>query len=147
MSALEKVFGKDFLERYKKALAKAQEIPQQKLEAIKKFALEALKDKPEEAYVKYDTLDVILVQTPNDPSRFPPIKTSAGNWKCTVIWAGSKSMRGPFISAFCSEREIADKLASTPGKAWLLVGKLQERTFEGDITYSFRVQGIIPLEA
>jgi hypothetical protein len=63
-----------------------------------------------------------------------------------MIWAGSRSMRGPFISVFVADRDTAQKLASTPGKPWLLVGKLQERTFEGDLTYSFRAQGIIELE-
>jgi hypothetical protein len=146
VEALKKVFGQRFVEQYQKALAKAQEIPQTKLEAIKKFALETLKNNPEEARVKYDNLDVLLVQTANDPSKFPVVRTSAGNYKVGMIWAGSRSMRGPFISVFCADKEVADRLAASPGKPWLIVGKLQERTFEGDVTYAFRVQGVIPLE-
>jgi hypothetical protein len=145
LDVLERFFGKEFVEKYKKALAKSQEIPHEKLEAVKKFALEALKSNPEEARVKYNNLDVLLVQTANEPKKFPVIKTSSGNFKVGMIWAGSKSVRGPFISVFCADKELADKLASTPGKPWLIVGKLQERTFEGDVTYAFRVQGVIPL--
>jgi hypothetical protein len=143
---LERLWGKEFAEKYRQALARAQQIPAAKLEAIKKFAIEALKANPERAYVKYDNLDVVLVQTANDPSKFPVIRTGAGNFKIGMIWAGSQSMRGPFISVFVADKDTAQKLASTPGKPWLLVGKLQERTFEGDVTYSFRVQGIIELE-
>jgi hypothetical protein len=145
LDVLERFFGKEFVEKYKKALAKSQEIPHEKLEAVKKFALEALKSNPEEARVKYNNLDVLLVQTANEPKKFPVIKTRSGNFKVGMIWAGSKSVRGPFISVFCADKELADKLASTPGKPWLIVGKLQERTFEGDVTYAFRVQGVIPL--
>jgi hypothetical protein len=146
VEALKKIFGQQFAEQYQKALAKAQEIPQAKLEAIKKFALDALKANPEEAKVKYDNLDVLLVQTANDPAKFPVVRTSAGNYKVGMIWAGSKSMRGPFISVFCTDKEVADRLASTPGAPWLIIGKLQERTYEGDITYAFRAQGAISLE-
>jgi hypothetical protein len=145
IEVLKKIFGEQFVEQYQRALAKAQEIPQAKLEAIEKFALEALKSNPEEARVKYNNLDVLLVQTANDPKKFPVIKTSSGNYKVGMVWAGSRSMRGPFISVFCADKELAEKLASTPGKVWLIVGKLQERSFEGDTTYAFRVQGAIPL--
>ena len=144
-SVLEKIFGPEFVERYRKSLAKAQEIPREKLSAIRSFAVEALKAS-EDFHVKYDNLDVILVQTPRDLTKFPVVRTSAGNWKVGMIWPGSKSLRGPFISVFTALREDADKLASRPEKLWLLVGKLQERTFEGDVTYSFRCQGIIDLE-
>jgi hypothetical protein len=37
-------------------------------------------------------------------------------------------------------------LLSTPGKFWLLVGKLREREYGGDIAYSFDCRGIIDLE-
>jgi hypothetical protein len=145
VEAVKKIFGQQFAEQYQKALAKAQEIPQVKLEAIKKFVLDALKNNPEEAKVKYDNLDVLLVQTANDPTKFPVVRTSAGNYKVGMIWAGSKSMRGPFISVFTADKEVADRLAATPSKPWLVVGKLQERTYEGDVSYSFRAQGAIPL--
>jgi hypothetical protein len=143
---LERIWGKEFAEKYRQALARAQQIPATKLAEIKKFAIEALKANPERCHVKCDNLDVILVQTPNDPSKFPVVKTGAGNFKVGLIWPGSQSMRGPFISVFVADKDTAQKLASTPGRPWLLVGKLQERTFEGDITYSFRVQGVIELE-
>ena len=142
--ALERVFGKEFVEKYQRALARAQELPREKLEAIKKFALEVMKDSVD-FRVKYDNLDVILVQAPNDPSKFPVIKTGAGNYKVGMIWAGSRSMRGPFVSVFCADRETAQQLVATPGRPWLLVGRLQERTFAGDITYSFRLMGAVPL--
>jgi hypothetical protein len=143
--ALEKVFGREFVEKYQRALARAQELPREKLEVIRKFALEAIRDTAD-FHVKYDSLDVILAQAPNDPSKFPVVKTGAGNWKVGMIWAGSRSMRGPFVSVFCADRETAQQLVATPGRPWLLVGRLQERTFAGDVTYSFRLMGAIPLE-
>ena len=145
IEVLRKIFGDRFAESYREMMTKAQEIPQEKLEKIKQFALEAMRTAGS-LHVKYDNLDVILVQAPADPTKFPVVRTSAGNYKVGMLWAGSKSMRGPFISVFTADRAEAERLAGTPHKFWLLVGKLQERQWGGDITYSFRAQGIIPLD-
>jgi hypothetical protein len=142
---LERVFGREFVEKYQRALARAQELPREKLEVIKKFALDAIRDAVD-FRVKYDNLDVILAQAPKDPSKFPVVRTTAGNWKVGMIWAGSRSMRGPFISVFCADKETAQQLVAVPERPWLLVGRLQERQFAGDVTYSFRLMGAIPLE-
>jgi len=145
VEVLKKLFGDEFAERYAKALAEAQKIPRERLEEIKRFALEAMKGR-DDFRVQYGKMDVILVQSPFSPERFRPVKTSAGNWKATVVWAGSRSMRGPFVSVFVSDKETAEELVRSPGRPWLLVGKLQERLFEGDVTYSFRALGVVPLE-
>jgi hypothetical protein len=62
---VEKIFGEEFLQRYKVALAKAREIPKEKLEEIRKFTLTAIRDNPE-FRVEYDNLDVIVAQAPLD---------------------------------------------------------------------------------
>jgi len=142
---LEKIWGKEFAEKYRQALAKAQAVPQEKLEAIKRFAIDKIRESLD-FHVKYDDLDIILVQTASDPTKFPVVKTSAGNYKVGMIWAGSKSMRGPFISVFTADVDIANKLAAIANKPFLLVGKLQEREFAGDKTYSFRLMGVIEIE-
>jgi hypothetical protein len=143
--ALERVFGREFVEKYQRALARAQELPKEKLEVIKRFALDAMRDSAD-FRVRYDNLDVILAQAPRDPKKFPVVRTGAGNYKVGMIWAGGRSMRGPFISVFCADKETAQQLVAVPERPWLLVGKLQERQYLGDVTYSFRLMGAIPLE-
>ena len=145
LDTLEKLFGKDFVQKYQTALAKAQEVPKEKLEKIREFALTSMKSS-DNFYIKFENLDVILAQAPRDPSKFPPKKTNRGNTKVTMIWPGGKSLRGPFISVFCSTREDAEKLTEKPEKVYLLVGKLQERNYEGDTTYSFRCNGVVDPE-
>ena len=146
LDMLGRIFGKDFVERYKAALAKAQTLPRDKLEAIRNFVLNAIKDAPH-FHVRYDNWDIILAQTPRNITKFQTKETKAGNFKISMIWAGSKSLKSPFISIFVSTKEDADSLLSEPDKTWLLVGKLQEGSYEGDVTYSFSCRGFIELEA
>jgi superfamily II DNA/RNA helicase len=146
MNSVERIFGKEFAERYQKALLKSHEISREKLEKIREFAMSEIKNS-EDFRVKFDSLDVILAQAPKEPKRFPVKKTEIGNYKVTLLWAGSKSTNGPFISVFCSTREDAEKLASKAEKVWLLVGKLQEKMLESDLTYAFSCFGIIDPEA
>jgi len=146
IDSLEKVFGKDFVQRYRAALAKAGAVPKEKLEEIRSFALNTIKDAPD-FRVKFDKWDVILVQTPRNTTNFRSKETVTGIFKVPMIWAGSKSFRSSFISVFVPTKEDADRLLSQPDKIWLLVGKLQQRSYEGDITYSFNCFGIIDLEA
>jgi hypothetical protein len=63
-----------------------------------------------------------------------------------MIWPGSQSLRGPFISVFVTEEGDAKLLSSVPDKAFILIGKLQAQSYMGDTTYSFRTAGIIELE-
>jgi len=142
---LKRIFGEDFQERYQRALARAQQIPSEELEAIKRFAVEALKSS-EDFRVRYGDFDVILAQTPAEPGKFPILRASTGYYKVAMLWPGSKSIRGPLVSVFTADRSTAEKLSSTPNKAWLLVGRLQERRWQGDVAYIFRLRGVIPLD-
>jgi hypothetical protein len=142
---LEKLFGKEFVQRYKAALAKAKEIPKEKLEKIKEFALATIKDSAD-FRVTFDNLDIILAQAPQDPSKFQPKETKHGNYRTAMIWAGSKSL-SHFISVFCATREDAEQLLSKPNKLWLLIGKLREKTYEGDVSYTFTCFGFVDPEA
>jgi hypothetical protein len=63
-----------------------------------------------------------------------------------MIWPGSQSLRGPFVSVFVSEESDAKLLSSTPDRAFILIGKLQAQSYMGDTTYSFRTAGIIELD-
>ena len=143
--AIAKLFGEQFAAKYREALQKAQEIPKEKLKQMKPLLIELLKSSSD-FKASFDKFDVILVTTPTSVERFPPKKTSAGNWKVTVVWPGSQSLRGPFVSVFVSEERDAKLLSSTPDKAFILIGKLQVQNYMGDTTYSFRVAGIIELE-
>jgi len=146
LDSLERVFGKEFVERYKAALAKAREIPKEKLEKIREFAMATIKNSVD-FRVNYDSFDVLLVQAPHDPSKFRPKETKNGNFRTAMIWAGSKSLSSPFISVFCATREDAEKLVSKPNKLWLLIGRLQEKTYEGDVSYTLTCFGIVDPEA
>jgi hypothetical protein len=141
------IFGPEFWEKYQRALAKAQEVPKTKLKKIWEFVKSNPPNEENDFHVKFDDLDILIVQAPRDTTKFAPVKTNAGNWKSTVIWAGSKSARGPFVSVFTAIHEDAVKLSSTPSKFWIIVGKMQQKEFFGDITYSFRLLGIIDPES
>ena len=145
MDAIAKLFGDQFAKKYQEALQKAQEIPKEKLRQMKPLLIELLRGSSD-FKASFDKFDVILVTTPGNIDRFPPKKTSAGNWKVTVVWPGSQSLRGPFVSVFVSEEGDAKLLSSTPDKAFILIGKLQTQSYMGDTTYSFRTAGIIELE-
>jgi len=145
MDAIARLFGDQFAKKYQEALQKAQEIPKEKLRQMKPLLIELLRGSSD-FRASFDKFDVILVTTPSNIDRFPPKKTSAGNWKVTVVWPGSQSLRGPFVSVFVSEEGDAKLLSSTPDKAFILIGKLQTQSYMGDTTYSFRTAGIIELE-
>ena len=142
---LEKLFGREFLEKYEKARARAEQIPAQKLEAIKQFALQNMSNS-EDFRLKYDNLDVLLVQAPSKPELLTVHKTNAGNYRVCAIWLGNTSLRGPFISIFCADQDTAQKIVREAEVFSLVVGKLREQTYEGDKTYSMRCQGVIELD-
>ena len=140
------IFGKDFYERFMKALNEARKIREDQLEEIKRFALEHMKNS-EDFHVRYDNLDVILVQV---PSNCEVKKTSSGNFKLGLIWPGAGfrgSISGPWVSAFFTRQEEAEKVAGRRGDYFLLVGKLRQREYAGGPTFSINVQGVIELEA
>lgn len=139
---LERIFGKEFVESYFKAIAEAQKISKEKLEEIKRFAVKVLPNS-KDFRVKYDKYDVIMVQVP----RIPEVKrTSSGNFKVGLIWAGAVgSISGPWVSAFFGNEEEARKVASRPEEFFLLVGKVRTRQYMGGETYSINVVGVIEL--
>lgn len=143
--ALRKTFGEEFLEKYRRARARAESIPQKRLEEIKKFAEEHMKDS-ENFALKYNNLDVLLVFAPVKDELLEVRKTSAGNYKVVATWLGSESLRGLFISVFCGLEEHARTIVRKTNAATIIVGKLREDTYEGDVTYSFRCMGVIPVE-
>lgn len=141
---LEKLFGKDFLEKYEKARAKAQELSKQKLEAIKQFALQNMANS-ENFRLKYDNYDVLLIEAPSKPELLEVHRTNAGNYRVCGIWLGCDSLRGSFISIFCPTEEMARKIVREAEAFSIVVGKLKSQTYEGDITYSLRAAGVIEL--
>jgi len=141
---LEKMFGKEFVEKYRKARAKAEKIPEKRLEEIKKFAVENMD--PDRFAVKYNNLDVLLVFAPRRENLLEIKKTSAGNYKVTAVWYGNQSLRGPYISVFTGLEEDAERIVRHPEAVSLIVGKLRESMYEGDLTYNFRCLGVVPLE-
>jgi len=142
---LRKAFGEEFVEKYRRARARAEAIPQKRLKEIEKFAMENMKDS-ENFALKYNNLDVLLVFAPAKEELLEVRKTSAGNYKVVATWFGSESLRGPFISVFCGLEEHAKTIVRRENAATIIVGKLREDTYEGDITYSFRCMGVIPIE-
>ena len=137
-------FGEEFLRKYKQARARAETIPTTFLNEIKEFAKKNMKNSDNFA-LKYENLDVLFVVAPSRDDLLEVRKTNAGNYKVTAIWYGSKSVRGPFISVFCNLEEQARKIVRSPNAPSLIVGKLRESTYEGDLTYNFRCFGVIPL--
>ena len=140
------LFGRDFYERFVKAINEARKLREDQLQQIKQFAVEHIRDS-EDFHVRYDKWDVILVHV---PSNVEVKKTSSGNWKVGLIWPGAGargSISGPWISAFFSRQEDAEKVASRPGDYFLLVGKLRQREYAGGPTFSINVLGVIELEA
>jgi len=138
---LKRLFGEEFAKKYYNALQESQRISAEKLEEIKRFAMKIM-PQTEDFKVKYEKWDVILVQVP----QVPQVKrTSSGNYKVGLLWAGAKSITGPWISAFFSRKEEADMVASKPSEFFLLVGKLRVREYQGGPTYSINVVGVIPL--
>jgi hypothetical protein len=142
---LRKLFGEEFLEKYRRARARAEALPQRRLEEIKKFAIENM-GYSENFALKYDNLDVLLVSAPSREDLLEVRKTSAGNYRVVAVWYGCESLRGPFISIFCGLEEHAKTIVREPGAASLVVGRLREETYEGDKTYSLRCLGVIPLD-
>jgi hypothetical protein len=142
---LKRMFGEEFVKKYREVRAKAEQIPQQRLEEIKKFAKDNMASS-ENFALKYNNLDVLLVFAPQNEELLEVRKTSAGNFRVVAVWYGCQSLRGPFISIFCGLEELARKIVRTTGAASLIVGKLRGETYEGDVTYSFRCQGVIELE-
>ena len=142
---LKKAFGEEFLEKYRRARARAEAIPQKRLKEIEEFAKEHMKDS-ENFALKYNNLDVLLVFAPVKDELLEVRKTSAGNYKVVATWLGSESLRGPFISVFCGLEEHAKTIVRKENAATIIVGKLREDTYEGDVTYSFRCMGVIPVE-
>ena len=141
---LAKIFGESFAQKYRESLQRAQEIPRQRLKEMKPYLIELLKES-EDFKAQFGKFDVILVTTPANPDKFPPKKTNAGNWKVTMVWPGSASLKAPFISVFVADEMGAYLLNSIPEKPFILVGKLSTQNYMGDLTYSFRVAGIIDL--
>jgi len=142
---LERIFGKEFVEKYRKARARAEMVSEQRLKEIKQYAIEHMKDVDNFA-LKCDNLDVLLVFAPSKDDLLEVKKTSAGNYRVVAVWYGCESLRGPFISVFCGIEDLAKKIVRCKGAASLIVGKLREETYEGDVTYSFRCHGVIPLD-
>ncbi len=142
---LERLFGKEFVEKYQKARAKAERIPEKRLEEIKQFALENMKD-AENFSLKYDNLDILLIFAPHNDDLLEVRKTSAGNFRVVGVWYGCESLRGPFISIFCGLEEHAKTIVREAGAPTLVVGKLREDTYEGDKSYNLRCLGVIPLQ-
>ncbi len=142
---LERIFGKEFVEKYRKARAKAEMVSEQRLKEIKQYAIEHMKDVDNFA-LKYENLDVLLVFAPSKDDLLKVKKTSAGNYRVAAVWYGCESLRGPFISVFCGIEDLAKKIVRCKGAATLIVGKLREETYEGDVTYSFRCHGVIPID-
>ena len=143
--ALERMFGKEFVEKYRKARARAEQISEKRLQEIKKFAQENMRHS-ENFALKYNNMDCLLVFAAQGDELLEVKKTSAGNYRVVAVWYGCQSLRGPFISVFCGLEEMAKKIVRQKGAASLIVGKLREETYEGDVTYSFRCQGVIPIE-
>jgi len=142
MSVLEKIFGRDFAERYLQAIQQTQRLSEQKLNEIIEFGIKMMKEigKPQ---VKYDKWDVLLCQVPAVPQ---VKKTSSGNYKIGLIWPSEDNISGPWISAFFGKEEDAQKVASSPGSFVVLVGKLRQREYLGGPTYSINVAGYRILE-
>jgi len=138
---LKRLFGEEFAKKYFNALQESQKISQEKLDEIKRFALKIM-PQTDDFRVKYEKYDVILVQVP----QVPQVKrTSSGNFKVGLLWAGAKTLGGPWVSAFFTKKEEADMVASRPNEFFLLVGKLRIREYQGGPTYSINVVGVIPL--
>lgn len=138
---LKRLFGEDFAKKYMQALSEAQKVSREKLEDIKRFALNTIKN-TEDFRVKYDKYDVILVQVPQIPN---VKRTSSGNYKVGLLWPGAKSISGPWISAFFASKEEAEMVANRPGDFFLLVGKIRTREYMGGPTFSINVAGVIEL--
>ncbi len=148
---LERLFGSDFAKKVQEQLQEAQELPEKKLEEIKKFAIPEMA-RTGETKVKYKDpetgreFDVVLCHTPNDPRAMNVKKTSAGNWKVGLVCPAVKSLRGPWISVFLSKEEDARAIEGLPGGTWLLVvGTMREAEYGGDTTYNIRSVGVIVL--
>lgn len=142
---LEKMFGKEFMEKYRKARARAEMVSEKRLREIKQFAIENMKDSDNFA-LKYENLDVLLVFAPSKDDLLEVKKTSAGNYRVVAVWYGCESLRGPFISVFSGIEELVRKIVRYKGAASIIVGKLREDTYEGVVSYSFRCHGVIPLD-
>jgi len=149
---LKKLFGEEFLEKYRQIKSRAAMVPERKLAEIRDYAMRMMRDQaltnPEFDFrVKYGNLDILMVSTPEGDTLREIKTTSSGNYKVTMIWNGSKSIFGPFVAVFipAERRDIAEMLTREPGEVFFIVGKLKEQFYQGDITYSFRLLGVIPI--
>ena len=142
MSVLEKIFGRDFAERYLQAIQQTQRLSEQKLNEIIEFGIKMIKETGKWS-VKYDKWDVLLCQIPQVPQ---VKKTSSGNYKVGLIWPSEENITGPWISAFFNREEDAERIAANPGSFIILVGKLRQREYLGGTTFSINVAGYRILE-
>lgn len=142
---LETIFGAEFVQKYKEARAKAEQLAKERALEIAKRAIEIMKNTGS-THARVDDFDVILAETPANPDFAKVTETRAGNFKVGMIWAGSDSPRGPWISVFVPLKDQAESLVKEAGKLFLLVGKLRSSTYEGSTTYNFRALSAISVD-
>jgi len=142
VSVLEKLFGKEFAERYLQAIQQTQQLSEQKLNEIIEFGIKMIRETGRWS-VKYDKWDVLLCQVPQAPQ---VKKTSSGNYKVGLIWPSEENITGPWISAFFNREDDAERVTSSPGSFIILVGKLRQREYLGGTTFSINVAGYRILE-
>lgn len=139
---LKQLYGEKVANTYLQRKRKAEELPKKKLEEIRAFADEHIKESPNFA-VKYDNYDVLLVEIPVKDSLRQVKETSAGNYKLTVVWYGIESLRGPFLTVFTFNKDPAQEMSNNPGAFYYIIGTLRERMYQGEKTYAFNMVGAI----
>jgi len=142
---LERIFGPDFVQRYKQRQQELATLPEEWIEKAFNDTIEQLKFSPDFRAKWIDPRgrewDVLILQIPL--KTFEIQETQSGSFRYPLVWLGTTSA-SPFVSAFFPTREMAEKVAdpANAGVPIFVVGTLREREVEGETMYSINVRGM-----
>lgn len=137
---LKALYGEEFARKYLAKRRVAEVLSKEELKKIREFA-DKMMPQSEDFRVKYENHDVLLVETPTREDLRQLKETSSGNYKATVVWNGAPGDSN-FVAVF-GPKEVLEPL-TRPG-LFYIVGRLNEREYNGRKTYAFNCVGVIDL--
>ena len=134
-------YGEDFAKKYlAKRRGAVDELTPEELEKAKEFADEAMKHS-EDFHVVWEDYDILLVETPKRDDLRQLKQTSSGNFKATVVWNGAPGDTN-FVAVFGREETLKPL---TKQGIFYIIGRLQEREYNGKKTYAFNCKGVVTI--
>ena len=142
---LEKILGKKFLEKFEKAINETQKLSDEDCLRLCKEAIELFKKTGESVVKLSNGMDAIIAVTPQKPDQMVK-KASSGRYKVAMLFTDTRAIeegvnvRAPFISVFVPTEEDVKTLTSEPGRVFVIIGKFNTRTYQGQITWNMNAR-------